>query len=117
MKQDFEKTRRTQYTFSDDGLKKSPMAYFVKNKRKSILTFFPPYILLLFIPVLVKHTRVWSNWVNGVLQCGLFYFQIGGNYKSHCQNSSKFLSIAYFMKTADVIMFFFSSHDRTNHTC
>ena len=26
---------------------------------------------------------------------------------SHCQNSSKFLSIAYFMKTADVIMFFF----------
>ena len=38
-------------------------------------------------------------------------------YMSHCQNSSKFLSIAYFMKTADVIMFFYSSHDRTNHTC
>ena len=38
-------------------------------------------------------------------------------YMSHCQNSSKFLSIAYFMKTADVIMFFFSSYDRTNHTC
>ena len=38
-------------------------------------------------------------------------------YMSHCQNSSKFLSIAYFMKTADVIMFFFSSHDRINHTC
>ena len=38
-------------------------------------------------------------------------------YMSHCQNSSKFLSIAYFMKTADVIMFFFSSHDRTDHTC
>ena len=38
-------------------------------------------------------------------------------YMSHCQNSSKFLSIAYFMKNADVIMFFFSSHDRTNHTC
>ena len=37
-------------------------------------------------------------------------------YMSHCQNSSKFLSIAYFMKTADVIMFVFSSHDRTNHT-
>ena len=28
-------------------------------------------------------------------------------YKSHCQNSSKFLSVAYFMKTADMIMFFF----------
>ena len=28
-------------------------------------------------------------------------------YMSHCQNSSKFLSFAYFMKTADVIMFFF----------
>ena len=38
-------------------------------------------------------------------------------YMSHCQNSSKFLSIAYFMETADVIMFFLSSHDRTNHTC
>ena len=28
-------------------------------------------------------------------------------YMSHCQNMSKFLSIAYFMKTADVIMCFF----------
>ena len=28
-------------------------------------------------------------------------------YVSHCQNSSKFLSIAYFMKTADVSCFFF----------
>ena len=37
---------------------------------------------------------------------------------SQCQNSSKFLSVAYFMKTPDVIMFFFSSsHYRTNHTC
>ena len=39
------------------------------------------------------------------------------HFMSHCQNSSKFLSIAYFMKTADVIMFVFSSHDRTNHPC
>ena len=34
-------------------------------------------------------------------------FDISHEYMSHCQNSSKFLSIAYFMKTADVIMFFF----------
>ena len=65
MKQDFEKTRRTQYTFSDDGLKKSPVANFVEI---DTYIFFPPYILLLFIPALVKHTRVWSNWVNGFIQ-------------------------------------------------
>ena len=38
-------------------------------------------------------------------------------YVSHCQNSSKFLSFSYLMKTADVIMNFFSSHDITDHTC
>ena len=36
---------------------------------------------------------------------------------SHCQNSSKFLSVSYFMKTADAIINFFSSHDTTDHTC
>ena len=35
---------------------------------------------------------------------------------SQCQNSSKFLSVSYFMKTADVIMNFFSSHNTTDHT-
>ena len=35
---------------------------------------------------------------------------------SHCQNSSKFLSVSYLMKTADVIMNFFSSHNPTDHT-
>ena len=35
---------------------------------------------------------------------------------SHCQNSSKFLSVAYLMKTADVIINFFSSYDSTDHT-
>ena len=37
-------------------------------------------------------------------------------YKSQCQNSSKFLSVSYLMKTADVIMIFFSSHNTTDHT-
>ena len=66
MKQDFEKTRRTQYTFSDDGLKKSPVAISSKQEEIDTYIIFPPHILLLFIPALVKHTRVWSNWVNGV---------------------------------------------------
>ena len=35
---------------------------------------------------------------------------------SHCQNSSKFLSVSYLMKTADVIMNFSSSHNTTDHT-
>ena len=39
-----------------------------------------------------------------------------GEYSSQCQNSSKFLSISYLMKTADVIMNFFSSHNTTDHT-
>ena len=37
-------------------------------------------------------------------------------YLSHCQNSSKFLSVSYLMKTANVIMNFFSSHNTTDHT-
>ena len=37
-------------------------------------------------------------------------------YVSQCQNSSKFLSVSYLMKTADVIMIFFSSHNTTDHT-
>ena len=37
-------------------------------------------------------------------------------YMSQCQNSSKFLSVSYLMKTADVIMNFFSSHNTTDHT-
>ena len=37
-------------------------------------------------------------------------------YMSHCQNSSKFLSVSYLMKTADVIMNFSSSHNTTDHT-
>ena len=37
-------------------------------------------------------------------------------YKSQCQNSSKFLSFSYLMKTADVIMNLFSSHNTTDHT-
>ena len=37
-------------------------------------------------------------------------------YQSQCQNSSKFLSVSYLMKTADVIMIFFSSHNTTDHT-
>ena len=36
---------------------------------------------------------------------------------SHCQISSKFLSVSYLKKTADVIINFFSSHDTTDHTC
>ena len=39
-----------------------------------------------------------------------------GYYMSHCQNSSKFLSVSYLMKTADVIMNFSSSHNTTDHT-
>ena len=35
---------------------------------------------------------------------------------SQCQNSSKFLSVSYLMKTADVIMIFFPSHNTTYHT-
>ena len=34
---------------------------------------------------------------------------------SYCQNSSKFLSVSYLMKTADVIMNFSSSHNTTDH--
>ena len=37
-------------------------------------------------------------------------------YTSHCQNSSKFLSVSYLMKTADVIMNISSSHNTTDHT-
>ena len=37
-------------------------------------------------------------------------------YMSQCQNSSKFLSVSYLMKTADLIMNFFSSHNTTDHT-
>ena len=37
-------------------------------------------------------------------------------YMSQCQNSSKFLSVSYLMKTTDVIMNFFSSHNTTYHT-
>ena len=33
------------------------------------------------------------------------------------ESLSKFLSVAYLMKTADVIINFFSSHDTTDHTC
>ena len=39
-----------------------------------------------------------------------------GTYMSHCQNSSKFLSVSYLMKTTDVIMNFSSSHNTTDHT-
>ena len=37
-------------------------------------------------------------------------------YKSQCQNSSKFLSVSYLKKTADVLLIFFSSHNTTDHT-
>ena len=37
-------------------------------------------------------------------------------YMSQCQNSSKFLSVSYLMKTTDVIMNLFSSHNTTDHT-
>ena len=38
-----------------------------------------------------------------------FYFVQASSYiyMSQCQNSSKFLSVSYLMKTADVIMIFF----------
>ena len=32
------------------------------------------------------------------------------------ESLSKFLSVSYLMKTADVIMIFFSSHNTTDHT-
>ena len=38
------------------------------------------------------------------------------SYMSHCQHSSKFLSVSYLMKSADVIMNFSSSHNTTDHT-
>ena len=47
-----------------------------------------------------KHTRTQAH----VKMHNILYFDC---YKSHCQNSSKFLSFSYLMKTADVIMIFF----------
>ena len=66
MKQDCEKTRKTYYTFSDDGLKKSPVANFVYIRGNRYLHFFPA-LYIIIVPALVKHTRVGSNWVNGVI--------------------------------------------------
>ena len=37
-------------------------------------------------------------------------------YMSQYQNSSKFLSVSYLMKTVDVIVNFSSSHNTTDHT-
>ena len=51
-----------------------------------------------------------SVWIHlGVVECHTLFM-------SQCQNSSKFLSVSYLMKTADVIMNFFSSHNTTDHT-
>ena len=51
--------------------------------------------------------------LNVLLKWTLF---LAGPHMSQCQNSSKFLSVSYLMKTADVIMIFFSSHNTTDHT-
>ena len=34
-----------------------------------------------------------------------------------CESLSKFLSVSYLLKTTDVILIFFSSHNTTDHTC
>ena len=52
MRQDFEKTRRTQFTFYDDGFEKITCGYFRLNKRKSIFTFFPA------LCIVIVYTRV-----------------------------------------------------------
>ena len=75
------------------------------NKRPESFEF-----TFLAYPIVIPH-KLWLLWSPG------FREKFEHTYMSHCQNSSKFLSIAYFMKTADVIMFFFSLYDRTNHTC
>ena len=46
----------------------------------------------------------------------IVYPTILAPHMSHCQNLSKFLSVSYLMKTADVIMIFFSSHNTSDHT-
>ena len=68
IKQDFEKTAKILHTFHCNGLEKIKSGEIRLNKRKLILTFFPPYIYMyvLFISALVKHIRVGSNCVNGV---------------------------------------------------
>ena len=52
-----------------------------------------------------------SSYNDVCYKAGPFHCNIGvswpGPYVSHCQNSSKFLSVSYLMKTADVIMIFF----------
>ena len=51
--------------------------------------------------------------MNDIFFCEMVYLLA---YMSQCQNSSKFLSVSYLMKTADVIRNFFSSHNTTDHT-
>ena len=59
MKQDFEKTRRTQYTFSDDGLKKSPVANFVLTRGNRYLHFFPAlYFVIVYTRVGKTYPRL-----------------------------------------------------------
>ena len=58
---------------------------------------------------------LWERQGGGGVITKLDYFWVDF-YKSQCQNSSKFLSVSYLMKTADVIMNFFSSHNTTDHT-
>ena len=50
------------------------------------------------------------------LFCLVFAMFCARLFMSHCQNSSKFLSVSYLVKNTDVIMIFFSSHNTTDHT-
>ena len=83
--------------------------------------FLPSSFFMLLLLYLLKQ-RSYSI-IYEALLCVIFFFvhtDVGQILKiicmSQCQNSSKFLSVSYLMKTADVIMNFFSSHNTTDHT-
>ena len=72
--------------------------------------------------MLLKRFLIWSSGSPPVQWRGKIFEIVKDNHEehlcefmSHCQNSSKFLSVSYLMKTADVIMNFFSSHNTTDH--
>ena len=58
MKQDFEKTRITQYTFSDDGLKKSPVANFVLIGGNTYIFFPALYFVIVYTRVGKTYPRL-----------------------------------------------------------
>ena len=103
------------------------MTSFISNKWRQLSHIFPALsklwiivwhiTLILSLALHAKCVRilVCKCWMMTLMH-NIYAIVKGWSYLSQCQNSSKFLSVSYLMKTADVIMIFFSSHNTTDHT-